>query len=58
MFLDFEDNAGVIVNKEGEAEGSAITGAIAKECADLRPRTASNAGSISRHSITTHGIRE
>lgn len=26
------------MNNEGEAEGSAITGAIAQECADWRPR--------------------
>lgn len=36
----------VIVNNKGEMKGSAITGPIAKECADLWPRIASNAGSI------------
>ena len=46
MFLYFEDNAGVIVNIKGEMKGSAITGPVAEECADLWPRTASNAGSI------------
>ncbi|CAH6789007.1 unknown_gene_2558 [Phodopus roborovskii] len=46
VFLYFEDNAGVIVNNKGEMKGSAITGPVAKECADLWPRTASNAGSI------------
>ncbi|CAG5115276.1 unnamed protein product, partial [Candidula unifasciata] len=35
LFLYFEDNA-----------GSAITGPVAKECADLWPRIASNASSI------------
>jgi large subunit ribosomal protein L23e len=45
-FLYFEDNAGVIVNPKGETKGSAITGPIGKECADLWPRIASNAGSI------------
>eukprot|EP00516_Mucochytrium_quahogii_P009751 CAMPEP_0203766212 /NCGR_PEP_ID=MMETSP0099_2-20121227/288_1 /ASSEMBLY_ACC=CAM_ASM_000209 /TAXON_ID=96639 /ORGANISM=" , Strain NY0313808BC1" /LENGTH=125 /DNA_ID=CAMNT_0050662529 /DNA_START=80 /DNA_END=457 /DNA_ORIENTATION=+ len=45
-FIYFEDNAGVIVNPKGEMKGSAITGPIAKECADLWPRIASNAGSI------------
>uniref|UniRef100_A0A2K5H962 Large ribosomal subunit protein uL14 n=1 Tax=Colobus angolensis palliatus TaxID=336983 RepID=A0A2K5H962_COLAP len=38
VFLYFEDNAGM--------KGSAITGPVAKECADLWPRIASNAGSI------------
>ncbi|KAJ8035698.1 60S ribosomal protein L23 [Holothuria leucospilota] len=42
----FEDNAGVIVNVKGEMKGSAITGPVAKECADLWPRIASNAGSV------------
>ncbi|PXF40652.1 60S ribosomal protein L23 [Gracilariopsis chorda] len=45
-FLFFEDNAGVIVNVKGEMKGSAITGPVAKECADLWPRIASNAGTI------------
>jgi len=46
VFIYFEDNAGVIVNPKGEMKGSAITGPIAKECADLWPRVASNAGTI------------
>ena len=37
-----EDNAGVIVNPKGEMEGSAITGPITKECAELFPRIVSN----------------
>ncbi|CAM9394484.1 unnamed protein product [Heterosigma akashiwo] len=45
-YIYFEDNAGVIVNNKGEMKGSAITGPVAKECADLWPRIASNAGSI------------
>ena len=40
------DNAGVIVNPKGEMKGSAVTGPIAKECADLWPRIASGASSI------------
>lgn len=40
------DNAGVIVNPKGEMKGSAVTGPIAKEAADLWPRVASAAGSI------------
>ncbi|WFD42209.1 hypothetical protein MPSI1_000850 [Malassezia psittaci] len=46
VFLYFEDNAGVIVNPKGEMKGSAITGPVAKECADLWPRIASNAGTV------------
>lgn len=38
IFLYFEDNAGVIVNPKGDMKGSAITGPVAKECADLWPR--------------------
>merc|ERR1711920_373198 len=45
-FIYFEDNAGVIVNAKGELKGSAITGPVAKECAELWPRIASNASSI------------
>merc|ERR1712141_519563 len=44
--LYFEDNAGVIVNNKGEMKGSAITGPVAKECADCWPRIASNASSV------------
>merc|ERR1712118_327494 len=40
-FLYFEDNAGVIVNNKGEMKGSAVTGPVAKECADLWPRISS-----------------
>merc|ERR1712212_926782 len=46
QFIHFEDNAGVIVNVKGEMKGSAITGPVSKECADLWPRIASNASSI------------
>merc|ERR1719231_1819597 len=46
VYIYFEDNAGVIVNNKGEMKGSAITGPVAKECADLWPKIASNASSI------------
>ncbi|KAK7233266.1 large ribosomal subunit rRNA binding protein [Aureococcus anophagefferens] len=46
LIIYFEDNAAVIVNNKGEMKGSAINGPVAKECADLWPRIASNAGSI------------
>ena len=46
VFIYFEDNAGVIVNPKGETKGSAITGPVAKECADLWPKIASIAGTI------------
>ncbi|KAF6169780.1 hypothetical protein GIB67_034172, partial [Kingdonia uniflora] len=42
----FCDNTGVIVNPKGEMKGSAITGPIGKECADLWPRIASAANAI------------
>ncbi|KAK9931251.1 hypothetical protein M0R45_018535 [Rubus argutus] len=45
LFRHF-DNAGVIVNPKGEMKGSAITGPIGKECADLWPRIASAANAI------------
>merc|ERR1711987_41661 len=48
QFIYFEDNAGVIVNNKGEMKGSAITGPVAKECADLWPRIASNASCNNR----------
>jgi large subunit ribosomal protein L23e len=34
------------VNTKGEMMGSAITGPVAKECAEMWPRIASNAGAI------------
>ena len=46
VFLYFEDNAGVIVNPKGEMKGSAITGPVGKECADLWPKIASTAGTV------------
>lgn len=45
-FIMFEDNAGVIVNPKGELKGSAITGPVARECADQWPRIAAAAGSV------------
>ncbi|KAJ3156863.1 60S ribosomal protein L23 [Geranomyces michiganensis] len=46
IYLYFEDNAGVIVNPKGEMKGSAITGPVGKECADLWPKIASSAGTV------------
>jgi large subunit ribosomal protein L23e len=46
VFIHFEDSAGVIVNNKGEMKGSAVAGPVAKECAELWPRIASNASSI------------
>lgn len=45
-FVYFEDSAGVIINPKGEMKGSAITGPVAKECADLWPKIASTAGTV------------
>ena len=46
VFLYFEDNAGVIVNPKGEMKGSAVTGPVGKECADLWPKIASACGTV------------
>ena len=46
VFIHFEDSAGVIVNNKGEMKGSAVSGPVAKECAEIWPRIASNSGSI------------
>lgn len=46
FFCSLSHAAGVIVNPKGEMKGSAITGPVAKECADLWPRIASAAPSI------------
>jgi ribosomal protein L14 len=40
------DNAGVLVNIKGELKGSAITGPVAKEAADIWPRIASASGTL------------
>ena len=45
--LSTEDSAGVIVNPKGEMKGSAITGPIGKEAAELWPRIASASGTVS-----------
>eukprot|EP00162_Nutomonas_longa_P016881 comp22955_c0_seq1/m.58112 comp22955_c0_seq1/g.58112 ORF comp22955_c0_seq1/g.58112 comp22955_c0_seq1/m.58112 type:complete len:144 (+) comp22955_c0_seq1:33-464(+) len=46
VFIYFEDNAGVIVNPKGEMKGSAVSGPVGKECAELWPRVASAASTI------------
>eukprot|EP00825_Cyclidium_porcatum_P018281 TRINITY_DN2088_c0_g1_i11.p1 TRINITY_DN2088_c0_g1~~TRINITY_DN2088_c0_g1_i11.p1 ORF type:complete len:165 (-),score=31.99 TRINITY_DN2088_c0_g1_i11:231-725(-) len=46
MFIYCEDNAGVVVNNKGEMKGSAITGPVGKECAEIWPKIASSAGSV------------
>ena len=45
-FVYFEDSAGVIINPKGEMKGSAITGPVGKECADLWPKIASTSGTV------------
>ena len=39
--LCFEDNAGVLVSKEGDPKGTEIRGPIAREAAEMFPRLAS-----------------
>merc|ERR1712005_6309 len=46
VFIYFEDNAGVIVNEKGEMKGSAVTGPVAKECAEFWPKIASACGKL------------
>ena len=41
-----DDNVGVIVNPKEEMKECAITEPIAKECAELFPKIASNASSV------------
>lgn len=45
-WIYFEDNAGVIINELGEMKGSAITGPVAKEAAELWPKIASKAQAV------------
>lgn len=40
------DNAAVLVNIKGELKGTAITGPVAKEAADIWPRIASASGTV------------
>jgi ribosomal protein L14 len=46
IIIKCKDNAGVIINPKGEMKGSAITGPVGKEAADLWPKIASNSGSV------------
>eukprot|EP00010_Vexillifera_abyssalis_P009200 CAMPEP_0201549254 /NCGR_PEP_ID=MMETSP0173_2-20130828/5737_1 /ASSEMBLY_ACC=CAM_ASM_000268 /TAXON_ID=218659 /ORGANISM="Vexillifera sp., Strain DIVA3 564/2" /LENGTH=125 /DNA_ID=CAMNT_0047958869 /DNA_START=90 /DNA_END=467 /DNA_ORIENTATION=- len=46
VFIYFEDNAGVIVTPKGEMKGSAITGPVGKECAELWPKIASASSAV------------
>ena len=46
VVIGFQDNAGVIINEKGEMKGSAVTGPVAKECADLWPKIASVASAV------------
>ena len=39
--IKFEDNAGVLISKEGDPKGTEVRGPIAREAADLFPRLAS-----------------
>ena len=46
VVIGFEDNSAVIINDKGELKGSAITGPVAKECAELWPKVASVAPAV------------
>ena len=41
-----EDNAAILINPKGEVKGSAITGPITKECAELWPKLATKASAV------------
>jgi large subunit ribosomal protein L14 len=43
VWIQFEDNAAVIITPEGEMKGSEIRGPVAKEAAERWPRLASSA---------------
>jgi large subunit ribosomal protein L14 len=46
MWIQFEDNAAVIITAEGELRGSEIRGPVAKEAAERWPRIAGAASII------------
>jgi large subunit ribosomal protein L14 len=46
MWVQFEDNAAVIITPEGELRGSEIRGPVAKEAAERWPRVAGSASII------------
>jgi large subunit ribosomal protein L14 len=46
VWVQFEDNAAVIITPEGEMKGSEIRGPVAREAAERWPRIASAAGTI------------
>ena len=46
IWVQFEDNAAVIITPDGEMKGSEIRGPVAKEAAERWPRIASAAGII------------
>jgi large subunit ribosomal protein L14 len=46
VWVQFEDNAAVIITPEGEMKGSEIRGPVAKEAAERWPRIASAASII------------
>ena len=45
-WVQFEDNAAIVITPEGELRGSAIRGPVAKEAAERWPRVASVASTI------------
>ena len=46
VVIGFEDNAACVINDKGEMKGSAVTGPVAKECAELWPKIASVAPAV------------
>ena len=46
MMVQFEDNAAVLTNQQGETKGSGIKGPVAREAAERWPRIAALASAI------------
>lgn len=46
LFVSFEDNAAVVLTPKGDVKGTAISGPVAKECAELWPKISSMASCI------------
>lgn len=46
VVISFEDNAAVVITPKGELKGTAISGPVAKECAELWPKISSVASIV------------
>ncbi|KAI5184632.1 large subunit ribosomal protein L23e [Nematocida homosporus] len=46
LFISFEDNAAVVITPKGEPKGTAVSGPVAKECADHWSKIAAMASCV------------